>query len=107
MESIENTECRHLTSLQKPRQSLGFLITIAYCLTQAFSFTCHAVKTTVKINLVLNSNKAGKANDIDMVRIWSGYVKEQRKDLDKVAYAGEKKRNEEMEMVTMQTKTCK
>lgn len=42
-----------------------------------------------------------------MVRIWSGYVKEQRKDLDKVAYAGEKKRNEEMEMVTMQTKTCK
>lgn len=39
----EDTECGHLTLLQKPRQSVGFLGRTAYYLSQDFSFTYQAL----------------------------------------------------------------
>lgn len=49
-------------------------------------------RNVVKIgnNLVLNSKKAGKTNNIDTVRSQRRRVKEQRKDLDKQGKSKEK-----------------
>ena len=72
MAGTEDTVYEHSTLLQKPKQNVGFLTRMAHAslelspLPAMLSGYRNVVKTGN--NLVLNSKKAGKTNNIDMVR---------------------------------------